>query len=63
MKESRNAYRLLVGRPEGRRLPRRPRYRWVDNIKINIRRLGWGDMEWIDLTQDGYHRRALVNTV
>jgi hypothetical protein len=47
----RNAFKLLVGRPEGIRLPRRPRRRWVDNIKIDLRMRGWGDMDCIDLAR------------
>jgi hypothetical protein len=45
----RNAYRILVGKPEGKRPLRRPRHRWVDNIKMDLREIGWGGMEWIDL--------------
>jgi hypothetical protein len=61
--EKRNAYRILVGKPEGKRPLGRPRYRLVDKIKIDLRVLGWGDMDWIDLAQDRDHWRALVNTV
>jgi hypothetical protein len=43
----RNAYRLLVGKPEGRRLLGRPRCRWVDNIKIDLGEIGWGGVDWI----------------
>jgi hypothetical protein len=47
--EKRNAYRILVGNPEGKRPLRRPR-RWpVDNIKMDLREMGWGGMDWIDL--------------
>jgi hypothetical protein len=53
----------LVGKPEGKRPLRRPRRRWVDNIKMNLREIGWGGMGWIDLTQDRDQWRALVNTV
>jgi hypothetical protein len=49
MGETRNVYRILVGKPEGKRPPGRPRRRWVDNIKMEI---AWGGMEWIDLAQD-----------
>jgi hypothetical protein len=49
----RNAYRILVGKPEGKRSLGRPSYRWVDNIKINLREIGWDGMDWIDLAQDG----------
>jgi hypothetical protein len=63
MEETRNAYRILVGKPEGKRPPGRPRCRWVDNIKIDLREIGWDDVDWIDLTQDRDQWRALVNTV
>jgi hypothetical protein len=58
-----NAYRILVGKPEGKRPLERPRRRWVDGIKINLREIGWGGMDWINLTQDREQWRALVNTV
>jgi hypothetical protein len=45
----RNAYRILVGKPEGRRPLGRPRRRWVDNIKMNFRQIGWDGVDWIDL--------------
>jgi hypothetical protein len=45
----RNAYRILVGKPEEKRPLGRPRCRWVDNIKMDLREMGWGDMNWIDL--------------
>jgi hypothetical protein len=63
MGEKRNAYRILVGKSEGRRPLGRPRRRWVDNIKIDVREIGWDGMDWIDLAQDRDQRRALVNTV
>jgi hypothetical protein len=47
-----NANRTLVGKPEGKRPLERPRRRWVDNIKMNLREIGWGGMNWIDLAQD-----------
>jgi hypothetical protein len=50
----RNAYRIMVGKPEGKRPLGRPRRRWVDNIKIDLREIGWGGMDWIDLAQDRY---------
>jgi hypothetical protein len=49
MGEKRNAYRILVGNPEGKRLLGRPRCRWVDNIKMDLREIGWVGMDWIDL--------------
>jgi hypothetical protein len=52
MGEKRNAYRILVGQPEGKRLLGRPRRRWVDNIKMGLREIGWVGMDWIDLAQD-----------
>jgi hypothetical protein len=61
MGEPRNAYRILVGRPEGKRPLGRPRRRWVDNIKIDFRETGWDGMDWIDQDRDQW--RALVNTV
>jgi hypothetical protein len=45
----RNAYRILVGNPEGKRPLGRPRRRWVDNIKMDLRAIGWGDIDWIHL--------------
>jgi hypothetical protein len=63
MGEERGAYRILVGRPEGRRPLGRPRRRWEDNIKMDIREVGWEDMNWIDLAQDRDRWRALVNAV
>jgi hypothetical protein len=61
MGEKRNAYRILVGKPEGKRSLGRPRYRWVDNIKIDLGERGWDGMGWINLAQDRDHWRALVN--
>jgi hypothetical protein len=61
--EKRNAYRILVGKPQGKRPVGRPRLRWENNIKMDIGVLGWVDMNWIDLTQDRDQWRALVNTV
>jgi hypothetical protein len=52
-----------VGEPEGKRPLRRPRRRWVDNIKIDLREIEWDGMDCIDLVQDRNQRRALVNTV
>jgi hypothetical protein len=62
MGEMRNAYRILVGKPEGMRPLGRPRRRWVDNIKMDLREIGWDGRDWIELTQDRDHLRALVNT-
>jgi hypothetical protein len=61
--EKRNAYRILVGNPEGKRPLGRSRRRWIDNIKTNIREIGWDGMDWIDLAQDRGECRDLLNTV
>jgi hypothetical protein len=53
----------MEGKPEGKRPLRRSRRRWVDNIKMDLREIGWGGMDWIDLAQDRDQWRALVNTV
>jgi hypothetical protein len=53
----------MVGKPEGKRPLGRPRRRWVDNIKLDLREIGWDGMDWIDLAQDRDQWRALVNTV
>jgi hypothetical protein len=58
--ERRGAYRILVGRPEGRRPLGRPRRGWEDNIKMNLQGMGWG-MNWIELAQDRDRWRAVVN--
>jgi hypothetical protein len=63
MGEKRNAYRILVGKPEGKKPLGRPRRRWENNIKMDLREIGWGGMDWIDLAQDRDQWRALVNTV
>jgi hypothetical protein len=63
MGEKRNAYRLLVGKPEGKRPLGRPRRRWVDNIRMNLGEVVWGDVDWIALAQDRNRWRTLVNSV
>jgi hypothetical protein len=63
MREKRKAYRLLVGKPEGRRQLGRPRRRWLDNIRMDLVEVGWGDVDWIGLAQDRDRCRALVNLV
>jgi hypothetical protein len=63
MGEKRSAYRLLVGNPEGKRPQGRPRCRWVDNIRMDLGEVGWGDVDWISLAQDKNRWRALVNLV
>ena len=52
MGEERGVYRVLLGKPEGRRPPGRPRRRWVDNIRMDLQEVGCGYMEWIGLAQD-----------
>jgi hypothetical protein len=59
MGEKRNTYRILMGKPEGKR----PLGRWVDNIKMDLREIGWSSMDWIDLAQDRVQWRPLMNTV
>jgi hypothetical protein len=61
--EGRDVYRVLVGRPEGKRLLERPRRRWEDNIKIDLREIGLDGANWIQLAPDRVQWRALVNTV
>jgi hypothetical protein len=58
-----NAYRILVGKPEGKRPLERPRRRWVDDIKMDLGEIGWDGRDWIELVQDRDQWRALVNTV
>jgi hypothetical protein len=59
----RNAYRLLVGKPEGKRPLERPRRRWVDNIRMDLGEVGWVDVDWIGLAKDRNGWRAVVNSV
>jgi hypothetical protein len=63
MGETRNAYRILVGKPEGKRPLRRPRRKSVDDVKMDIREIGWDGIDWIELAEDRDQWRALVNTV
>jgi hypothetical protein len=61
--EKRNACWILIGKPEGKRPLGRPRRRWVDNIKMDLREIEWDGVDWIELAQDSYQWRALVNKV
>jgi hypothetical protein len=63
MGEKRNAYRLLVGKPEGKRPLGRPRHRWVDNIRMDLVEVGWVEVDWIGLDKDRNSWRALVDSV
>ena len=56
-------YRILVGKPEGKRPQGRPRRRWEDNIKMDLQEVGCGGMDWIELAQDRDRWRALVSAV
>jgi hypothetical protein len=63
MGERRDIYRILVGRPEGKRLLGRPRCRWEDNVKMDLQEVEYGCMGWIELAQDRDRWRALVNAI
>ena len=63
MEQSRNAYRVLVGKPEGKRPLGWPRHRWEDNNKMNLREVGCDPGEWIDLVEDRDQCRAYVRAV
>jgi hypothetical protein len=63
MGEGRDVYRVLVGKPEGKGPLERPRRRWEDGIKMDLREIGWGGVEWIHLAQDRDLWRALVNVM
>jgi len=63
MEESRGVYRVLMGKPEGRRPIGRTRHRREDNIKMNLQEVGCGDMDWIDLAEDRDRWQALVNAI
>jgi len=61
--KGRGMYRVMVGKPEGKRPLGRPRHRWEDNIKMDLQKVGCGGMDWIELTQDRDRWRVLVNAV
>jgi hypothetical protein len=63
MGDRRNAYRLMVGKPEGRKPLGRPRHRWLDNIRMDLVEMGWSDVDWIGLARDRDRWRALVNSI
>jgi hypothetical protein len=63
MGENRNVYRILVGKPEGKKLLGRPRCRWMDNIKMYLREVGWDGVDWMNIAQDRDWWRALVSMV
>jgi hypothetical protein len=63
MRAKRNAYRILVGKPEAKRPLGRPRYRCVNNVKMDLGKIGWDFMDWINMAQDRDQWRTLVNTV
>ena len=63
MGEGRDMYRVLMGKPEGKRPLGRPRLRWEDNIKMDLQEVGCGGMDWIRLAQDRDRWRSLVNVV
>jgi hypothetical protein len=63
MGEERKVYKVLVGKPEGRRPHGRPRRRWEDGIRMDLREIGVGGMDWIQLSQDRDRWRAVVSAV
>jgi len=63
MGDRKGVFRVLLGKPEGKRLLGRPRRRWEDNIKMDIQEVGCGGMDWIEMAQDRDRWRALVNAV
>jgi hypothetical protein len=63
MGEERNVYRVLMGKPEGKRPLGRSRRRWKDGIRMDLRETGWGNLDWIQLAQDRDWWQALVNMV
>jgi len=63
MRERRGVYRVLVGKPEGKRPLGRPKHRWDNSIKMDLHKVGWGVMDWINLAQDRDRWRTLVTAV
>jgi hypothetical protein len=63
MGEERKVYKILVGKPEGKRPLGRPRRRWEDGIRMDLREIGLGDVDWIRLAQDRHRWRAVVSAV
>jgi hypothetical protein len=63
MRETRNVYNILVGKPEGKRPFGRPRHIWEDNIRMDLKEIMWKVVAWMHLAQDRDQRRAVVNTV
>jgi hypothetical protein len=63
MGEMRDAYKILVGKPDGNRPIGRPRRRWEDNIKMDLREIGFGGLDWTHLAHDRDRWLALVNTI
>jgi hypothetical protein len=63
MGEERKVYKVLVGKPEGKRPLGRPRHRWEDGIRMDLREIGWGSVDWIQLAQDRDRWQAVVSAV
>jgi hypothetical protein len=63
MGEERNVYKVLMAKPEGKRPLGKPRHRWEDGITMDLREIGWGSVDWIQLAQDRDRWRAVVNKV
>jgi hypothetical protein len=63
MGEERNVYKVLIGKPKVKRPLGRPRRRWEDGIRMDLREIGWGSVEWIQLAQDRDRWRAVVSAV
>jgi hypothetical protein len=61
--EKRNAYTILMGKPEGKRPLQRPKHMWMDSIRMDLSEIGWDGVDWIDVNQDRDQWRAVANTV